>query len=244
MQEASESRARIVGSPGERARFAGLVRTAIPLLIGAAAGGYLVRAAAPWPPLSAPAAGLLILALAAALSVAVPACRKRFSSFFKGARGEELVARELASLPAGFTVLHGVRVPGASPVSKEDCDHVVVGPPGVFLVETKNWSGRVTVAESRLLCDGREPSRPPLAQARSGAALLGRELSARCGLELAVNPVLCFATARLPAGPIETDGVTICDVVTVADVVSRPSGCPLPADSAARAAACLGSLLE
>jgi len=244
MQDTPGPRVRIVGSPGERARFAGLVRTSIPLFAGAAAGGYLVRAAAPWPPLSAPAAGLLIVALAAVLAVAVPVCRRRFSSFFKGARGEELVARELASLPAGFTVLHGVRVPGASAVSKEDCDHVVVGPPGVFLVETKNWSGRVTVAESRLLCDGREPSRPPLEQARSGAELLGRELSARCGLELAVRPVLCFATARLPAGPIEAEGVTICDVATVAGVVSRPSGGPIPADCAARAAACLESLAE
>jgi len=216
----------------------------MPLFAGAAAGGYLVRAAAPWPPMSAPAAGLLLLALAAALAVAVPACRKRFSSFFKGARGEELVARELAALPAGFTVLHGVKGPGASAVSKEDCDHVVVGPPGVFLVETKNWSGRVTVAESSLFCNGREPTRPPLEQARSGADRLGRELSARCGANVAVKPVLCFATARLPAGPIEVDGVVICDVLSVAGVVSRPSGPPLPADAAMRAAALLENLVE
>jgi hypothetical protein len=237
-------RARIIGSPGERARFSGLVRTTLPLVAGVALGGYLIRAAVPWPGMSAPAAGLLLLLLAGGLAVVIPLGRRRFSSFFKGARGEERVAWELATLPSGFTVLHGVRAPGSSAVGKEDYDHVVVGPTGVFLVETKFWSGRVTVADSRLLCDGIEPTRPPLEQVRKGAARLGKDLAAWLGIDVPVQPILCFATARLPGGSMEVERVVICDVVTITDTIRNSPGETFPQDAAEKAVTHLRGLVD
>jgi hypothetical protein len=63
-----------------------------------------------------------------------------------GAEGEELTAAQLAPLEAkGFVVLHDLRLPG----SRANIDHVVIGPTGVFTIETKNYSG--TVALTRRL---------------------------------------------------------------------------------------------
>ncbi len=65
----------------------------------------------------------------------------------KGVEGERRTAGYLEPLlDAGFVVLHNRRIPGA----RGDIDHLVVGPTGVFPIETKNWSGRVEVRNDRL----------------------------------------------------------------------------------------------
>lgn len=52
-----------------------------------------------------------------------------------GALGEERTAALLRPLEAqGFRVIHDRRMPR----SKANIDHIVIGPPGVFVVETKN----------------------------------------------------------------------------------------------------------
>lgn len=63
----------------------------------------------------------------------------------KGAEGERVVSESLEVLRAkGFTVLEDVQVPA----SKANIDHIVIGPTGVFVIDTKSWSGRVVVGES------------------------------------------------------------------------------------------------
>jgi Nuclease-related domain len=42
----------------------------------------------------------------------------------------------------GWTVLHDVAVPG----SRANGDHLLIGPPGVFLVDSKAWHGTITLA--------------------------------------------------------------------------------------------------
>ena len=64
----SDSHARVFGSPGERARLAGLVRATWPIFVVIAAGGYLVRAALPLPRLGSTAVGVLFLLLAIGLA--------------------------------------------------------------------------------------------------------------------------------------------------------------------------------
>src|ERR1700678_3421879 len=63
-----------------------------------------------------------------------------------GADGEVEVARRLLKLSAGWHVIHAVPV-GAH--------HVVIGPPGVFSLNTKNhYRSKVWVAEHAFLVDG------------------------------------------------------------------------------------------
>ena len=61
----------------------------------------------------------------------------------RGARGERRTARALHKLVrAGWTVLHDVAIPD----SRANGDHLLIGPPGVFLVDSKAWHGSITQA--------------------------------------------------------------------------------------------------
>jgi hypothetical protein len=130
---------------------------------------------------------LLFAALFFASIVAVAAMwRKgirRVASFFVGARGEERVANVLVSLPQSYHVFHDF-VAGGSPV-----DHVVVGPTGVFAVETKNWRGKVGLEDGHVLVDGRLADRSPLQQAIREADAVRTELE-KAGWTGTVMPVL------------------------------------------------------
>lgn len=74
---------------------------------------------------------------------------RRHKYLFYGAEGEERVSRELSNLPDTYTVINDYRLEFSPPVydrNNDDriysiqVDHVVVGPTGLYLVETKNWS--------------------------------------------------------------------------------------------------------
>jgi len=65
----------------------------------------------------------------------------------RGAVGEQEVAATLRSLPDDYWVFHDVRLRAESflrfegkPVLTAQLDHVIVGPTGLYLVETKCWS--------------------------------------------------------------------------------------------------------
>jgi nuclease-like protein len=60
-----------------------------------------------------------------------------------GMRGEALVAAELDRLSRRHWVLHDVKVPGW----KSNVDHVVVGPRGIFAIETKYYAAEVEGVE-------------------------------------------------------------------------------------------------
>ncbi len=74
---------------------------------------------------------------------------RKYKYLFYGAEGEERVAWELSRLPDTYTVINDYRLEFPQPVydrNNDDriysiqIDHVVVGPTGLYLVETKNWS--------------------------------------------------------------------------------------------------------
>lgn len=67
--------------------------------------------------------------------------RRRLES---GKEGEEAVAHELKFLPREYKVLHGVVVT-APEREPQEIDHLVIGPAGVFHLETKNDMGRIIV---------------------------------------------------------------------------------------------------
>ena len=88
----------------------------------------------------------------------------------QGAEGEVAVARALAALPEGWIVLHDLAWPGRQ---RANLDHVVVGPGGVFVVDAKNWSGRVEVRDQVLRQNGRQREQTVVSAAEAAIALQG-----------------------------------------------------------------------
>ena len=175
--------AQIHGVAGEWARVKGTVAGLWPLFLGVFAAGF---AAALFLKFPLTAASLLVASLLWIIWSMVQGMRK-VERFFKGARGEERVSGILATLPDGYHVFNDFVACG------KHVDHVVVGPGGVFAVETKFWRGKVTVEEGRILLDGQLPDRSPVAQAGREAVLVRNALSA-AGWKGDVTPVLTFAS--------------------------------------------------
>jgi len=145
---------------------------------------------------------------------------RNVESYFKGARGEERVAGILAGLPGEYHVFHDF-VAGRYHV-----DHVVAGPAGVFCVETKNWSGAVTVEENRVLVDGHLPTRQPADQAAREADALARRLSA-AGWTGTITPVVCFASDAFVDGLGRVGSVCLVNASRVVPwVLERPQSIP------------------
>jgi hypothetical protein len=90
--------------------------------------------------------------MAAAHLRAAEAERARADAFAAGGRGETLTGQVLDRLTARrFVVLHDRHWPGTR---RSNIDHLVVGPSGVFVVDTKSWAGTVAVGGGMLSCDG------------------------------------------------------------------------------------------
>lgn len=61
----------------------------------------------------------------------------------RGADGESATALALDTLQThGWKTFHDVRWPGRQ---RANIDHIAVGPGGVFVIDSKNWSGDVRV---------------------------------------------------------------------------------------------------
>ncbi len=222
--------AQVYGSPGEQPRWRGFVRVLLPLLSVVAVAAYVLGAALRWPPLPPAAAGAVLLGLAVALAVLVRASRAQLDAFVKGARGEERVARLLALLPQTYAVFHGLKIGD----NAGDVDHVVVGPGGLFVIETKNWTGRVTVADGRILLDGREPDRAPLEQVRRAADHFRSVLREVGGPELPVQPVLCFVENATAPAPTGVGGVLVCASGVLCATIQEQTEGHLPPATQAR----------
>lgn len=95
-----------------------------------------------------------------------------------GGFGEQRTGRELSNLGAEWLVLHDLRRSDGTNI-----DHFLVGPPGVFLLDTKNIGTEVQVDGDELIAlrpDGRPRYRDRRAasQARGAAAALSQALTA------------------------------------------------------------------
>ncbi|WP_454169594.1 nuclease-related domain-containing protein [Microbacterium paulum] len=111
--------------------------------------------------------------------------------WFQGALGELDVAARLASLGDDWTVVHAVPVGTRG----SDIDHVVVGPAGVFTINSKNHEGaRVWVASRRLLVNGQKTDH--LRNSRYEAARTHKLLSDVIGADVPVRGVIAIVGAK------------------------------------------------
>ena len=150
--------AEIHGVAGEWARVKGSVMGLWPLFLGVFAAGFSVAmciVSAGW------GLALLVMSLGFVMWSLMIGLR-RVERFFKGARGEERVSGILKLLPASYHVFNDFNA------GRAHVDHVVVGPGGVFAVETKFWKGKVTIEDGHVLLDGQLPDRSPINQVPRG----------------------------------------------------------------------------
>lgn len=204
--------ASVHGVPGDRARATGVMRAIWPLLVGIFLGGVLIGSVLPRVPTGAAGLGLLLLAVY--LVWAMRDGLRGIGAFFKGARGEEIVAVLLEALPRRYHVFHDVPCGAAGGI-----DHLVVGPTGLFVVETKHWSGAVSLDDGVIRVDGALPSRPPIAQVRATARALAGFLEERLEAVPACVPVVCFAGDTLAGGRCAADDTVVCNASELSDVI-------------------------
>jgi hypothetical protein len=107
--------------------------------------------------------------------------------------GELVVGQALEALRAhGYQVIHDVVADGFN------IDHVLIGPSGVYTVETKTYSKgpgsevKVLFDGETVLVDGIQPDRNPVVQARAQANWIRQLLAASTGQTYPVRPVVLF----------------------------------------------------
>jgi len=130
-------------------------------------------------------------------------------SYRKGADGEALIADDLSDLPDTYSVFHDLTHPSIG----GNIDHVVVGPTGVFALETKNWKGLVTLSgQGTLTVDGKHD------HTKDGKVILGRALNLKKKIE-ALSNISTFVQAVMvfPIASVSVEQGTRCNL----DVQSR-----------------------
>ncbi|MEO3973908.1 nuclease-related domain-containing protein [Streptomyces sp. CAU 1734] len=105
-----------------------------------------------------------------------------------GIAGERVVGRELKRLSRhGWLALHSI------PLSaRNDIDHLLIGPGGVFTINTKNHpKASVWVGDDMVKLNGGE-SYPYVRKSRSEAVRAKRVLDRGCGFPVPVSPLIVF----------------------------------------------------
>ncbi|MFD5121684.1 nuclease-related domain-containing protein [Streptomyces sp. NPDC058385] len=111
-----------------------------------------------------------------------------WDSWYAGLEGERRVGRELQCLSAyGWRTLHGVPKSNGG-----DIDHLLIGPGGVFAINTKHHAGAaVWVGDEMAKVNGGSPA-PYAAASKAEAGYVQRILERYCGFDVPVEPALVF----------------------------------------------------
>jgi hypothetical protein len=121
----------------------------------------------------------------------------------RGAAGERRTARLLNPLERhGWAVLHDLALPG----SRSNLDHLVIGPGGVFVIDSKQYRGRLQLDSSGRLWHGRYPL-APIFRAVDLEADQAAQILPDPGV--AVIPILAVHGAQVPWGKVVMEGVPV-----------------------------------
>jgi Nuclease-related domain len=121
----------------------------------------------------------------------------------RGARGERRTARQLDRLTRhGWVVFHDLAIPD----SRANADHLIIGPAGVFLADSKNWRGHLAFAPDGTLWHGSYPLTATLATIGFEAAAIAGALAVP---GLAVEPLLVVHGSTIPWGEQYLGGVAV-----------------------------------
>jgi hypothetical protein len=198
-----------LGSPGRSAlaacrrrralELAGWTRSLtwrVPLVAAAGLAADVLAARA-----GLPRAGLAGLAVAALVG-----WRLRFRpseqarTWQRGAHGERRTGRLLDRLTRdGFVVFHDPAAPG----SPANVDHLVIGPTGLFVIDSKQWTGSVHQGADGLVWHNHYPLDRTLETVGWEAQQVSRVLGSRAAA------LLCVHGAQVHGGGLHAQGVAV-----------------------------------
>jgi hypothetical protein len=97
-------------------------------------------------------------------------------------------------------VFHDLAAPGNTRVN---VDHLVIGPSGVFVIDSKQWTGQVCQGADGLVWHNHYPLDRTLAMVRWEAEAVSRVLGTR------VHALLCVHSAHVDGSGLHAQGVAI-----------------------------------
>ncbi|MDF2744020.1 MAG: hypothetical protein K0S88_5397, partial [Actinomycetia bacterium] len=125
------------------------------------------------------------------------------SAWRRGAAGERRTARLLGPLERhGWVAVHDLGVPG----SRANIDHLVIGPGGVFVIDSKQYRGRLQLDRFGRLWHGRYPLAPVLRSVEFEADQAAQVLA---DPDVVVLPLVAVHGAQVPWGKVVMNGVPV-----------------------------------
>jgi hypothetical protein len=125
---------------------------------------------------------------------------EQVTAWRRGAAGERRTARLLDRLTRdGYVVFHDLAVPG----SQANVDHLVIGPSGVFVIDSKQWTGSVHQSPDGLAWHDHYRLDRTLEAVRWEAQTVGRLLGTRAAA------LVCVHGAHVHGGGLHAQGVAI-----------------------------------
>jgi Nuclease-related domain len=151
-------------------------------------------------------AGLPHAELVGLAAAAIVGWRLRFrpseqvTAWRRGAQGERRTARLLDRLVRdGYVVFHDLAVLD----SPANVDHLVIGPSGVFVIDSKQWTGSVRQGADGLVWHNHHRLDRTLETVRWEAETIGRLLGTH------TTPLVCVHGAHVHGGGLHAQGVAI-----------------------------------
>jgi hypothetical protein len=136
---------------------------------------------------------------------------------------ELATTRALEALPGGtWRVMHEVRCPGRR---VQNIDHIVVGRAGVFVIDSRDWSGQLEVRSQVLTHEG--SSREATVARVADSALAVAEVVPALEPHLVV-PVLCFDRDEPMSGWAQE--VLVCTTSNLVELLTTQKRVLAPAD--------------
>lgn len=144
---------------------------------------------------------ILIIAVACSLPFAIKKLNRVVETlererlcFRKGATGEAVVGFVLNNFPDDFRVIHDLTTPFGN------IDHVVIGPSGAYVIDTKNWKGVVTAdGNGELLLNGKPTQKPEIKNLSRRIMSIKEKLNVLSSLDPYVQGVFAFPSAYIEA---------------------------------------------
>ena len=131
----------------------------------------------------------------------------------RGANGERRTARLLAPLERqGWAILHDLAIPG----SAANIDHLVIGPGGVLVIDSKQYRGRLRLDAYGMLWHGRHLLVAALRKVRWAADQADEVLGIA---EIQVPAIVAVHGTGVPWGRVDTDGVTVVAARRIPDLL-------------------------
>jgi hypothetical protein len=139
----------------------------------------------------------LTLAVVAAIADTIYQSRRLPGKRVKMTRAQRHTRRQLAKLGrAGYRAMHGNLIPD----SEEQIDHLVVGPAGVFAIDSESWDKHLVVRtkNARQLWHGPFSMKERLEHARWESEQAAELLSGAVGSPVTVRPAMAVYGPRIP----------------------------------------------